>query len=276
MDSIGSGELLVILVVGLLAIDPRTAGRWWAKFRKFQRRLMDVRDDFEREVRATVEESAPPHVSESVQSRLRTWSRERVMALGQSEWDAAGERILQRLRETPEYRKACDVAAFWPLALEVPIRPVLEAILADGKTLWLPWLSAQPGEMQMARVGNLDSDLLEGRFRTREPRPELRNSVFPENGLVLVPGEVFDLHGARIGKGGGYYDRWLALKPMAKRMAVAWDAQVHAGKLPQSAHDMQMNVLVTENRLVNFAAAQPAPSFQGNAASANSAEESNA
>ena len=275
MDSIGAGELLIILVVGLLAIDPRTAGRWWAKFRSIQRRLMDVREDFEREVRSVVDDPVPA-VRESVQSRLRTWSRERVMALGQSEWDTAGEKILERLRQTPEYKKACDVAAFWPLALEVPIRPVLEAILADGKTLWLPWLSVQPGEMQMARVGNLESDLVEGRFRTREPRPELRRSVFPENGLVLVPGEVFDLHGARIGKGGGYYDRWLALKPMAKRMAVAWDAQVHAGKLPQSAHDMQMNVLVTENRLVNFAAAQPAPSFQGEVAAPNSAEESNA
>lgn len=276
MDSIGAGELLIILVVGLLAIDPKTAGRWWAKFRKIQRRLMDVREDFEREVRGVVDESTPVAAPESVQSRLRTWSRERVMALGQSEWDTAGEKILDRLRQTPEYQKACDVAAFWPLALEVPIRPVLDAILADGKTLWLPWLSVQPGEMQMARVENLESDLQEGRFRTREPIAQLRHSVFPENGLVLVPGEVFDLHGARIGKGGGYYDRWFARKPMAKRMAVAWDAQVHAGKLPQSAHDMQMNVLVTENRLVNFAAAQPAPSFQGNAAAPNSAEESNA
>lgn len=276
MDSIGAGELLIILVVGLLAIDPKTAGRWWAKFRSIQRRLMDVREDFEREVRATVDESTSVAAPESVQSRLRTWSRERVMALGQSEWDTAGYKILDRLRQTPEYQKACDVAAFWPLALEVPIRPVLDAILADGKTLWLPWLSVQPGEMQMARVENLESDLQEGRFRTREPIAQLRHSVFPENGLVLVPGEVFDLHGARIGKGGGYYDRWLALKPMAKRMAVAWDAQVHAGKLPQSVHDMQMNVLVTENRLVNFAAAQPAPSFQGNAAAPNSAEESNA
>lgn len=276
MDSIGAGELLIILVVGLLAIDPKTAGRWWAKFRAIQRRLMEVREDFEREVRSVVDEAGPAPEPESVQSRLRTWSRERVMALGQSEWDTAGHKIVERLRQTPEYQNACDVAAFWPLALEVPIRPVLEAILADGKTLWLPWLSAQPGEMQMARVENLESDLVEGRFRTREPKPELRRSVFPENGLVLVPGEVFDLHGARIGKGGGYYDRWLALKPRAKRVAVAWDTQVHAGKLPQSAHDMQMNVLVTENRLVNFAAAQPAPSFQGDALAPNSAEESNA
>jgi len=274
MDSIGSGELLIILVVGLLAIDPKTAGRWWSKFRKVQRRLMDVREDFEREVRATVE--TEPVRRESVQSRLRTWARERVMALGQTEWDAAPGQILARLRTLEAYRQATDVAAFCPLALEVPARAALEGILADGKKLWLPWMDAEPGIMDMAPVANLDSDLVEGRFHTRQPKPELRVGSFPENGLVLVPGEVFDLHGARIGKGGGYYDRWLALKPMVKRVGVAWDAQVHPGKLPQSPHDQQMNTLLTEVRLVNFGAIQAIPPVSERVAKENSVEESNA
>ena len=105
---------------------------------------------------------------------------------------------------------------------------------------------------------------------------ELRTARFPENGLVLVPGEVFDLHGARIGKGGGYYDRWLALKPRVIKVALAWDAQVHPGKLPQSAHDQQMNVLLTEVRLVNFRPTQAVPSVQAATATAISVEESNA
>lgn len=275
MDSIGSGELLVILVVGLLAIDPRTAGRWWAKLRRVQRRLMDVRDDFEREVRATVE--TEPVRRESVQSRLRGWARERVMALGQTEWDKAPEQLRERLRALPAYQQATDVAAFWPLAFEIPLRPVLEQILSDGKRLWLPWMDGEPGFMEMAPVSDLAADLVEGPFRTRQPRPELRQGRFPERGLVLVPGEVFDLHGARIGKGGGYYDRWLALQPAAVKVGVAWDAQVHPGRLPQSAHDQPMNLLLTEVRLVNFAPAQTTPPpVQVEASSENPGEESNA
>jgi 5-formyltetrahydrofolate cyclo-ligase len=274
MDSIGSGELLVILVVGLLAIDPRTAGRWWSKFRKVQRRLMDVREDFEREVRSTVE--TEPARRESVQSRLRSWSRERVMALGQTEWDRASGQILSRLRSLEDYGSATDVAAFWPLAFEIPLRPVLEGILADGKRLWMPWLDAEPGVMDMAPVSDLETDLAEGKFRTREPKAELRGRRFPEAGLVLVPGEVFDLHGARIGKGGGYYDRWLALKPLVKKVGIAWDAQVHPGKLPQSAHDQQMNVLLTEVRLVNFAPLGAIPPVVVDGSPMISVEESNA
>lgn len=274
MDSIGSGEILIILVVGLLAIDPKTAGRWWTKLRKIQRRLMDVREDFEREVRATVE--TEPARRESVQSRLRSWSRERVMALGQSEWDQAPGQILSRLRALEEYRSASDVAAFWPLAFEVPLRPALEGILADGKRLWMPWLDAEPGHMEMAPVRDLETDLVEGRFRTREPKSELRKDRFPETGLVLVPGEVFDLHGARIGKGGGYYDRWLVLRPLARKVGIAWDAQVHPGKLPQSAHDQQMNVLLTEVRLVNFAPLGAIPPVVVGGSPTISVEESNA
>lgn len=274
MDSIGSGELLIILLVALLAIDPRTAGRWWSKFRKFQRRLMDVREDFEREVRATVE--SEPVRRESVQSRLRGWSRERVMALGQSEWDRAPGQLLERLRALPAYQSATDVAAFCPLPMEIPSRSALEAVLSDGKRLWLPWLDSQPGIMDMCVVTNLDTDLIEGKHHTFEPKSELRNGEFPEKGLVLVPGEVFDLHGARIGKGGGYYDRWLALKPNAIKVGVAWDAQVHPGKLPQSPHDQQMNVLLTEVRLVNFAPVETTPPVQVGGSSVVSVEESDA
>ncbi len=250
----------MVAVVSLLALDPKSAGRWWSKFRQFQRKFLNLRQDFEREIRSSIE-SEPVH-RESVQSRLRTWSRERVMAMGQTEWDRAPGQILDRLRSCEDYQKASDIAAFWPLALEIPIQGLLDAILADGKNLWLPWLGPEPGIMEMAKVVDLDKDLVEGRFQTHEPKTELRTGVFPERGLVLVPGEIFDLHGGRIGKGGGYYDRWLTLKPLVKKVGVAWDAQVHPGKLPQSAHDQQMNALLTEVRMVNFAAVQTADLFQ--------------
>lgn len=194
-----------------------------------------------------------------VQSQLRTWARERVLGLGQTEWNRAPGQILERLRKLECYQSAVDVAAFWPLALEIPAQAMLEGILADGKRLWLPWIDSEPGIMEMAPVSDLSNDLVDGRFHTKQPKAELRKEVFPEEGLVLVPGEVFDLHGARIGKGGGYYDRWLALKPLAEKVGVAWDAQVHPEKLPQSAHDQQMNILLTEVRLVNFGAIQASP-----------------
>lgn len=262
MGSIGSGELFIIAVVALMALDPKSAGRWWAKFRNLQRKLMDVREGFEREVRESISEEEPPR-RETAQTRLRRWSADRVASLGQQEIDEAPEKILSRLRNWESYRQATAVAAFWPLSGEIPLEPVLRAIQADGKTVWLPWLGETEGSMDMAPVQDLESDLVAGKWNLREPREELRQARLPEGALVLVPGSVFDLHGARIGKGGGYYDRWLALRPDVVVVGTCWDAQVHPGRLPSADHDIPMGHLLTENRLVTFRSAVVEPPLSG-------------
>lgn len=254
MDSFSSGEVLVIALVSLVALDPKTAGRWWSKFRRIQRRLLDARSDIEREIRATIEEE--PVRRESAQDRLRTWGRERVASLGQTERDQAGAAVLERLRAWEPYRAATDVSAFVALARELPTHEILAGILADGKRLWLPWTGPEAGSMAFAPVADLSRDLVDGAFGIQEPIQALRGGRFPEGGLALVPGEVFDLHGARIGKGGGYYDRWLALRPDVRTVALCWDAQVHPGRLPQGIHDRPVGSLLTPVRFVHFAATQ--------------------
>lgn len=250
MDSIGSGEILVIALVALLALDPRTAGRWWGKLRRVRGRIAELRADLESGMRGPVEEAPPKRGSP--QARLRRWARERLDALGQTEIDNAGPRLVARLRGWEVYREAADVAVYWPLTGEPPLEPVLRAVLEDGKRLWMPWLGEGAGVMDMAPVADPGNDLVEGRWGTREPRVELREQVLPHGALVLVPGAVFDLHGSRIGKGGGYYDRWLARRPDVVAVGCGWDVQVHPGRLPVEAHDVPMAHLLTEHRLRSF------------------------
>lgn len=250
MDSIGSGEILVIALVALLALDPRQAGRWWGKFRHFQRRLLDLREGFEREVQGVAAAVVDKPPEETAQSRLRDWARQRMAQSPQH--PQAGEALLARLRETEVYRQARDVALFWSIRQEIPTLEILEGVLADGKRLWLPWMDAEPGIMDMAPVADLGTDLVPGPWGTREPAPAHRGAWFPAEGLVVVPGEVFDTYGGRIGKGQGYYDRWLALNPKPQRMGLCWDEQVHPGRLPQAEHDQPMGHLLTPERTLHF------------------------
>lgn len=251
MGSIGSGEIFLIAIVALFALDPKTVGRWWGKLRGMRKRLMELRSDFELEAGKGLEPVAEP-VKKSPQVRLREWARERVANLGQTEIDSAAERMIGRLRHWDVYRDATDVAAYWPLGGEPPLEPLLRAILADGKRLWLPWLAGGVGCMEMAPVLDLDADLVAGKWGLREPKQELRGVDFPQGALVLVPGAVFDLHGSRIGKGGGYYDRWLAAHPDAIATGCCWDAQVHPGHLSTEVYDVPMVHLLTEQRLASF------------------------
>lgn len=251
MDSIGSGEVLVIALVSLLALDPRKAGQWWGKFRQFQANLMAYKDSLEAEIRGSLEEVPPALQDDSSQARLRSWARERVAAMAPVPAQQVGERLLDQLRRWDVYRCTEDVALFWSIGREIPMESVMEGLLADGKRIWLPWLDAEPGIMDLAQVIDLGTDLVPGPWGTREPAPARRGGWFPVGGIVLVPGEVFDLSGGRIGKGAGYYDRWLALNPKTIRVGVAWEAQVHPGKLPQQEHDQPMGHLLTPERFIH-------------------------
>ncbi|MBK8802291.1 MAG: 5-formyltetrahydrofolate cyclo-ligase [Fibrobacteres bacterium] len=251
MDSIGAGEILVIALVSLLALDPRQAGRWWGKFRQFQARLLSYKDGLEREIRENVGEAVATPVEETSQSRLRNWARERVGVMEPMSEREVTDRLLSHLRAWDVYRCSSDVALFWSIGREIPMESVLEGVISDGKRIWLPWLDSEPGIMDLAHVADLGTDLVPGRWGTREPAPARRGGWFPEGGIVLVPGEVFDLAGGRIGKGAGYYDRWLALNPKTIRVGVAWETQVHPGKLPQQEHDQPMGHLLTPERFVH-------------------------
>lgn len=78
-----------------------------------------------------------------------------------------------------------------------------------------------------------------------------------EIGRFLVPGVAFAENGVRLGQGGGWYDRILALrKPDALCVGIAFDEQL-AVELPREAHDIAMDYLATPSRLIHCRAAAP-------------------
>ena len=61
---------------------------------------------------------------------------------------------------------------------------------------------------------------------------------------VLLPGLAFDRSGGRLGYGGGYYDRFLARHPAARRIALGYDFQV-IDEVPMEAHDLRVERVLT-------------------------------
>ncbi len=95
-------------------------------------------------------------------------------------------------------------------------------------------------------------DLVPGVFGILEPR----GSEVVEPGaidFVLVPARGFDRAGNRLGRGGGYYDRYMAHPDFrAIRCGIAYSAQVLPA-IPHDAHDLPVHVLVTESGVLRFA-----------------------
>ncbi len=84
-----------------------------------------------------------------------------------------------------------------------------------------------------------------GSYGICEPDTD-RKAIRPQDlDLIFVPGVAFGEKGERIGRGSGYYDRFLVLAPQALRVALAFDFQVFSA-LPQTQMDQCVHWVVTE------------------------------
>ena len=90
-----------------------------------------------------------------------------------------------------------------------------------------------------------------GRWNLMEPDPEHCTVVAPaEIDLLLVPGLAFSRAGGRLGRGGGFYDRFLSeVHPRAVKLGVCFHVQLFP-ELPLEAHDCAMDQIVTEAEVI--------------------------
>lgn len=100
------------------------------------------------------------------------------------------------------------------------------------------------------------------RHNVPEPDPTMSTAVDPEKiDIVLVPGLAFDPNGGRLGRGGGFYDRFLSKHPMALRIGVAFDSQVVA-HVPTNSHDERVDILLTPDAIMRCTTTRESVDFR--------------
>ncbi len=157
-------------------------------------------------------------------SRLKTFDgRDKESAL-----------IVERLLELDEYRNAGIVLAYAPMATEVDISP-----LFCDKRLLFPYIDGN--EMFFA-----PPPLVKGRHGFMEPRQ--RHAVHFDRAVALVPARALTKDGYRLGRGGGYYDRFLEKnKAGLFSIGLAFSIQIF-DKLPVEEHDIRLDMVITGGR----------------------------
>ncbi len=138
------------------------------------------------------------------------------------------------------------VAGFWPMSGEIDLRPLLLALQGRGHALALP-VTPRRGQPLGFRRWGFGQALVAGPFGTRQPAADA-TLITPD--FILVPLLGFDSHGRRLGYGGGYYDRTLALLPRAQALGVAFAAQQRVD-LPAGPHDVRLPRVATERGIIN-------------------------
>jgi len=148
------------------------------------------------------------------------------------------ERLRQRLGRPPV------VLAYYPLPDEVDIRPLLDELLAAGTLVLLPKVT---GEHTMVWQRYCGSDQLQaGAFSIMEPAggQVYAMPACQTDALILVPGVAFDGCGRRLGRGKGYYDRFLASCPHIYKIGVCFGFQ-RVAEVPAGALDIAVDEVVS-------------------------------
>ncbi len=136
---------------------------------------------------------------------------------------------------------------------EVETISLIRHCLDKGKKVTVPLTLVDESRLQPYELQNPDEDLQPGYCGIYEPVAQRLTLLDPKAiDTVILPGSVFDAQGGRLGYGGGYYDRFLALDaPQARRVGIAFEQQV-VDRVALEAHDMKLDVLVTEQRIIRI------------------------
>jgi 5-formyltetrahydrofolate cyclo-ligase len=157
-----------------------------------------------------------------------------------------------RLLALPEFAAARSVMLYLPLPEEADASLLAQAAWSAGKTVLAPRVDWDAKTMVAAEIASLTRDMVEGRHHIKSPAD---GTVWPAEriDLIVAPALAIDRAGNRLGRGGGFYDRFLAQTgPRTAVCAMILHEQL-LQELPHFAHDRPVNQVVTDMETLRFA-----------------------
>ena len=176
----------------------------------------------------------------------RRAARQQLAQISPQEFSAIGAAMWQTLQAQPAWQNAESVFCFVGALHEPDTMPILQGALSAGKQLLVPRI-AGPGQMQLVPLQSLEQ-LQPGAFGILEPGQALP-AVPAGSGvqLAVLPCLAAARSGARLGHGGGYYDRFLA-NYRGRRLILCPEALL-AQSLPTGPLDEPAQAVLTEKAL---------------------------
>ncbi len=156
-------------------------------------------------------------------------------------------RIADLLTQLPNYLTSSKIGLYAASPDEVDLRHFFERCAADGKSCYFPCVTGE--SLAFYRVTTW-SDLAVGAYGILAPSAQAELLAPEHCDLIIVPGVAFDRHGNRLGRGKGYYDRFLP-GVGGSRVGICFDCCV-VEELPSEPHDARMDVVVTESGVMRF------------------------
>lgn len=164
-------------------------------------------------------------------------------ALGENEADAKSKAICRRLKE---FQGFSHVMVYLATGRECDVSAYISDLMEQHCSVYVPVCTGK-GIMEASLLLDPQKDLEVGTFGIMAPKKEAWRFVDPSIlDAVIVPGVGFDRNGARLGFGGGFYDRYLPrTREACLKIAVCYELQLLDNVYPE-AHDFPMDYMITE------------------------------
>jgi len=190
--------------------------------------------------------------------------RKNIFGLNESD----SKKACSLLSDSEIYKKANVILAYMPMPEEVDIMPVIKNALILGKYVAVPRIINGTNDMDFyllknAKSGkeidkNFENQFDRGVFGIREPKEylkklsisDIRNAAYEKSCLILVPALAFEHSGARLGRGKGFYDKFLFnLKTTGIiSCGVCFNFQI-LESVPTESSDFSVDYILTEKYL---------------------------
>ena len=190
-----------------------------------------------------------PTILQAKQER-RTQIKARLAALSPAQRYSMSIQACENVVACETFAHARTIMVYAPLPQEVDVSHIALRCYQDNRTICLPKIDWDHHRMWPVPVNSFDDhSLVADRYGLRAPE---RGYPMPVElvDLVIVPGMAFDTDGRRLGRGGGFYDRFLGQSGFIGRcIGLCFDCQI-VDAVPSARHDVVMNFVATDRRLI--------------------------
>ena len=184
-------------------------------------------------------------------AQLRRLIKNTLVQLTATQLQQKSRAACENLSATDEFRQARVVMLFLSLPHEIDTTFALRSAFTEEKTVLVPKMIWDDSKFIPVRLPAPDAECEQDRYGLRVPVHAEHISA-GEIDLVVVPGLAFDAQAHRLGRGGGFYDRFLAQPDLrARTCGFAFEEQV-LPEIPTEANDRPVDMLVTDRQIFHF------------------------
>lgn len=175
-----------------------------------------------------------------LKDEIRKEMRMRKRQLGDRQLAELSLGIMGKLLSHPRIRKARTVLMYHSLPDEADTHKAIDTLVEMGKRVLLPAVVAD-GKMEV-RPYEGSRQMKRGAFGIEEPSGQ-QFALTEEIDVAVIPGVAFDSANNRLGRGKGYYDRFLPSIPQAYKIGVCFEFQ-KLNHVPTDTNDIKMDEII--------------------------------